>query len=191
MCILPIVAKWVLIGRWKTQEFPVWSLAYIRFWLVKALVRANPLLLLVGGRSRSNTTSPITFKNVLWWMVGVRIGRRFFDDGLSMTERSLVTIGDDCTANQTSVIQGHSQEDGAFKSDYITIGSRVTFGAGAWINYGATVGDDVIIEPHSYVMKGEEISPGARWSGNPAVEVRADHDVARPVRQVIEGAARV
>ncbi|WP_433297037.1 Pls/PosA family non-ribosomal peptide synthetase [Pseudonocardia sp. CA-142604] len=131
------------------------------------------------------------FKNVLWRLAGVRIGRRFFDDGLSMTERSLVTIGDDCTANQTSVIQGHSQEDGAFKSDYITIGSRVTLGAGVWINYGATVGDDVTIEPHSYVMKGEEISPGARWSGNPAAEVRADRDVAHPVRQVPEGAARV
>ena len=34
-------------------------------------------------------------------------------------------------------------------------------------------------------MKGEEIPPGARWSGNPAVEVRGAH----PIRQVTEGAA--
>jgi non-ribosomal peptide synthetase-like protein len=129
------------------------------------------------------------FKNVLWRLLGVRIGRRFFDDGLGMTERSLVTIGDDCTANQSSGLQGHSQEDGAFKSDYIRIGSRVTLGTGAWVNYGATVGDDVVIEPHSYVMKGEEIPPSTRWSGNPAVEVRGGHHAARLVREVTEGAA--
>jgi hypothetical protein len=33
MCILPIIAKSVLIGRWEALE-PVWRLAYIRFWLV-------------------------------------------------------------------------------------------------------------------------------------------------------------
>ena len=72
MCILPIIAKCVLIGRWTTQEFPVWSLAYLRFWLVKTLVRANPLLLLVGGRSRSNTTSPIV--NIYLRALGANIG---------------------------------------------------------------------------------------------------------------------
>jgi acyl carrier protein len=59
MCILPIIAKWVLIGRWKAEEFPVWSLAYIRFWLVKTLTRSNPLVLVVGGRSRTTATSPV------------------------------------------------------------------------------------------------------------------------------------
>ena len=37
------LAKWLLIGRWKPRQFPVWSLAYVRFWLVKTLVRASPL----------------------------------------------------------------------------------------------------------------------------------------------------
>jgi non-ribosomal peptide synthetase-like protein len=110
-------------------------------------------------------------KGLLWRMLGVRVGRRFFDDGLFLSERSLVTIGDDCTANQTSQIFAHSQEDGVFKSDYVTIGSRVTLGAGVFMNYGVTIGDDAVIEAHSFVMKGEEIPEGSHWSGNPAVEV--------------------
>jgi non-ribosomal peptide synthetase-like protein len=114
------------------------------------------------------------FKGMLWRMLGVRVGRRFFDDGIFLSERSLVTIGDDCTANQSSSLHAHSQEDGIFKSDYITIGSRVTIGANAFMNYGATAGDDVTIEPHAFVMKGDEIPSGARWSGNPAVEIRVD-----------------
>ncbi|MER7053618.1 phosphopantetheine-binding protein [Streptomyces sp. NPDC000351] len=38
LCALPVIAKWLLIGRWTPQRFRVWSLAYLRFWLVKALI---------------------------------------------------------------------------------------------------------------------------------------------------------
>ena len=38
-------------------------------------------------------------KNVLWRLLGVRIGRRVFDDGLGLPERAFTTIGDDCTFN--------------------------------------------------------------------------------------------
>ena len=41
-CLLPILAKWVLIGRWTPRRIPVWSLAYLRFWIVKTLVRSEP-----------------------------------------------------------------------------------------------------------------------------------------------------
>ena len=42
LCTLPILLKWVLIGRWKPQEIRVWSMAYLRFWLVKTLVQREP-----------------------------------------------------------------------------------------------------------------------------------------------------
>ena len=48
MCLLPIVAKWLLVGRWKPRQFPVWSLTYFRFWLVKTLIRTSPLVRFVG-----------------------------------------------------------------------------------------------------------------------------------------------
>ena len=47
------------------------------------------------------------FINMILRLVGSRIGRRVFNDGCAMTERSLVTIGDDCTLNETSSIQCH------------------------------------------------------------------------------------
>ena len=49
LCTLPILAKWTLIGRWKPQQIRIWSLAYVRFWFVKTLVRSNPLALLFAG----------------------------------------------------------------------------------------------------------------------------------------------
>ena len=47
--IVPILAKWVLIGRWKPQQIRIWSLGYVRFWIVKTLVRSNPLAFLTVG----------------------------------------------------------------------------------------------------------------------------------------------
>ena len=111
------------------------------------------------------------YKNLLMRMVGTKIGRRVYDDGSGILERTLTSIGDDCTLNFGSIIQCHSQEDGAFKSDRIAIGSGVTLGVGAFIHYGVTIGDAVEIAPDSFVMKGEEIPAGARWGGNPAHEL--------------------
>ena len=63
------------------------------------------------------------FKNVMYRLLGARMGRRVFDDGCLLTERTLAAIGDDCTLNVGSKIQCHSQEDGTFKSDRSTIGA--------------------------------------------------------------------
>jgi non-ribosomal peptide synthetase-like protein len=119
------------------------------------------------------------YKNVVWRLLGVRIGRRIFDDGCSIPEKTLVTIGDDTTLNLGSTIQCHSQEDGAFKSDRITIGAGATIGIGAWVHYGVTVGDGAIIAPDAFLMKGEDVPPRARWAGNPARDLRDDR-VANP-----------
>jgi non-ribosomal peptide synthetase-like protein len=112
------------------------------------------------------------FKNTIWRLLGVRIGGRVFDDGCQVIDRTLVTIGSDCTFNVGSILQPHSQEDGTFKSDRITIGAGCTVGIGALVHYGVTMGDGAMLAPDSFLMKGEEIPPYARWGGNPAREMR-------------------
>ncbi|HZE00145.1 MAG TPA: Pls/PosA family non-ribosomal peptide synthetase, partial [Pseudonocardiaceae bacterium] len=112
------------------------------------------------------------FKNVIWRLLGVRLGRRVFDDGVFLTERSFVTIGDDCTLNAGTVIQCHSQEDGAFKSDRTAIGAGCTLGVGAFVHYGVTMGEGAVLAPDSFLMKGEEIPQRAQWEGNPARDVQ-------------------
>ncbi|MEU2674574.1 Pls/PosA family non-ribosomal peptide synthetase [Streptomyces sp. NPDC007164] len=112
------------------------------------------------------------FKNLIWRMLGVRIGSRVFDDGCYMTERTLTTIGNDCTLNAGSKIQCHSQEDGTFKSDRSTLDSGCTVGVGAHVHYGVTMGTGAVLAPDSFLMKGEEVPPHARWGGNPAAEMR-------------------
>lgn len=115
-----------------------------------------------------NAFNGTPLKPMIWRALGTRVGRRVFDDGFSMPEKSLVTIGDDCTLNAGSGVQCHSQEDGAFKSDRTTIGAGATLGVGAFVHYGVTIGDGVVLAPDTFVMKGEELPERTRWIGNPA-----------------------
>ncbi|OAH13655.1 Pls/PosA family non-ribosomal peptide synthetase [Streptomyces jeddahensis] len=119
-----------------------------------------------------NVFNGTPFKNVIWRLLGVRLGSRVFDDGCYLTERMLTTIGDDCTLNAGSKIQCHSQEDGTFKSDHSTIGDGCTLGVGSHVHYGVTMGDGAVLAADSFLMKGEEVPQHARWGGNPAAEMR-------------------
>ncbi|MGE5763735.1 MAG: Pls/PosA family non-ribosomal peptide synthetase, partial [Mycobacterium leprae] len=109
---------------------------------------------------------------VLLRLLGARVGRRVFDDGVGMPERRFTTIGDDCTLNAGSVLQCHSQEDGGFKSDRIELGAGCTLGPGSWVHYGVTMGDGAKLATGSFLMKGEEVPPHDLWGGNPAKKMR-------------------
>src|SRR5829696_5473400 len=112
------------------------------------------------------------FINVILRALGTRVGRRVYNDGCGIPERSLVTIGDDCVLNEMSTIQCHSQEDATFKSDHSTLGSNVTLGTGSHVHYGVTIGDGAELTTDCFLIKGEHVPAGARWGGNPAGELR-------------------
>jgi non-ribosomal peptide synthetase-like protein len=119
-------------------------------------------------------------KGLLWRLLGVRVGRRLFDDGALMVEKTMITVGDNCTFNSASVIQPHSQEDGTFKSDYVTIGDGCTLGIASLVHYGVSMGDHAALAPNSFLMKGAVVPPHSFWAENPARELLNDRpaDVA-------------
>jgi acetyltransferase-like isoleucine patch superfamily enzyme len=133
------------------------------------------------------------FRNVIHRMLGVRVGRRVFDDGCYIPERTLVSIGDDAVLNTSSVIQCHSLEDGTFKSDRSDIGAGAVIGVAAFVHYGVTIGEGSVLEADAFLMKGETVAPFAIWRGNPAAEVRVVTTpvVPEPAAMNVNAAERV
>ncbi|HVH22164.1 MAG TPA: Pls/PosA family non-ribosomal peptide synthetase [Pseudonocardia sp.] len=120
-------------------------------------------------------------KGFLWRLSGVRVGRRLFDDGAVIPEKTLVTIGDAVTLNAGTVIQCHSLEDASFKSDAVLVGNGATLGVNTFVHYGAELGDRVVLDADSFLMKGERPAADSRWRGNPAREIGEPAPVdARP-----------
>ena len=100
---VPILAKWILIGRWKPQRIRIWSLAYVRFWVVKTLVRRNPIVLFTG--------SPLF--NLYLRALGAKVGR-----GVVILSThvpictDLLSIGEGTVIRKDSFINGYQAHAG-------------------------------------------------------------------------------
>jgi non-ribosomal peptide synthetase-like protein len=123
----------------------------------------SPLILMFKGTP---------FKNMVSRLLGVRLGRKVFDDGCRFHDKTLVEVGDYATLNEGCVIQGHSLEEGIFKCDTVSIGKHCTIGCTAFVHYGVIIGDNVVLEPDSFLMKGEIVDADTIWLGNPAKAAR-------------------
>jgi len=132
-----------------------------RFWWVERVWKLHPIQFF-------HIFNGTPFKSVIWRLMGVRIGKRVFDDGVHISEPLLTAVGDECVLNHESKIQCDSQEDGTYKSGPTTLGAGCTIGVGAFVHYGVTMGDDSVLAADSFLMKGETVPPRTPWAGNPA-----------------------
>jgi non-ribosomal peptide synthetase-like protein len=139
-----------------------------RFWWVERIWKLHPIHFF-------HMFDGTPFKNGLWRLIGVRIGKRVFDDGVYISEPTLTAIGDECVFNQRSKIQCDSQEDGTYKSGPTTLGAGCTVGVGGFVHYNVTMGDGAVLAADSLLMKGEDVPAYARWGGNPARELSDEH----------------
>jgi non-ribosomal peptide synthetase-like protein len=134
------------------------------FWWVERVWKLHPINFL-------HLFDGTPFKSLLWRLIGVRFGKRVFDDGTFISEPTLTVIGDECVLNQQSIIQCDSQEDGTYKSGRATIGNGCTIGVAAFVHYDVTMGDGAVLAADSFLMKGEDVPAHGQWGGNPAREM--------------------
>jgi non-ribosomal peptide synthetase-like protein len=143
---------------------PICSIYDPGFWWVERIWKLHPIHFL-------HVFDGTPFKGVIWRLIGVRIGKRLFDDGVYISEPTLTAVGDECVFNYLSMIQCDSQEDGTYKSGRTTLGAGCTIGVSAFVHYGVTMGDGSVLAADSFLMKGEDVPARARWGGNPAREM--------------------
>ena len=125
----------------------------------------------------SSRNRPITrlfsgtpFRTMMFRAMGMKIGRKVFDCGRSITERTLTEVGDYANINEGAVLQAHSLEEGVFKSDYVRMGNGCSIGPGAFVHYGVTMGDRVVLDADSFLMKGETLDTHTRLARQPGQE---------------------
>ncbi len=166
LCALPIVAKWVLVGRWRPRQIRVWSLAYLRFWLVKVLVRASPLALLVG--------SPL----YVFYLraLGAKVGR-----GVAIFSRNvpvctdLLTIGAGTVIRKESFVSCYRAHDGVIQTGPVTLGKDVFVGEKTVLDIGTSMGDGAQLGHTSSLHSGQAVPAGEHWHGSPAERTEVDY----------------
>jgi non-ribosomal peptide synthetase-like protein len=165
-------------GRLKPQIVSMYDRG---FWLHERHWKysSSPLVALFKG-------TPL--KNAISRLLGVRLGAKVFDDGCFFIDKTLLEVGDFANLNEACIMSGHSLEEGVFKSDRIRVGDGCTIGAGAFVHYGVSMSDDVVLDPDSFLMKGESPDPGTKWRGNPARAVRQAAAASRLVEVTLPAA---
>jgi acetyltransferase-like isoleucine patch superfamily enzyme len=130
---VPIVAKWILVGRWKPQEIAVWSVAYVRFWLVRTLVQRNPLVLVFAG-------SPLY--SLYLRALGATVGRGVSIFTLNVPVcTDLLTIGAGTVIRKDAYLNGYRAHAGVIQTGTVTLGSDVFVGEVTVLDIDTSMGD--------------------------------------------------
>ena len=184
---LPIVAKWTLVGRWKPREISVWSLPYLRFWLVKTLIRADPLALFAG--------SPVY--SLYLRALGARIGRRvviFSGDraGLHRHAHHRRRHGD----QEGIVVHRLPGRGGVIRTGPVSIGREALIGEHTVLDIGTSVGNGSQLGHTSTLYESQAVPDGQRWHGSPAQPTDVDYRrVGRvpggPLRRAVYGTVQL
>ena len=163
---VPILAKWILIGRWKPQQIRIWSLAYLRFWVVKTLVRRNPIVLFTG--------SPLF--NLYLRALGAKVGRGvvIFSTHVPVCT-DLLTIGDGTVIRKDSFINGYRAHAGFIQIGPITIGKNAVISEATVIDIETSMGDGTQLGHASSLHAGQTVPDGQRWHGTPGQQTLTDN----------------
>jgi non-ribosomal peptide synthetase-like protein len=160
MVLVPIVVKWLLIGRYRPGAYPLWGSFYFRWWLATTIEAAVPVSYLTG--------TPLL--NVYLRLMGARIGREVHLATDNFVAYDLLSIGDGSSINVDSNLVGYTVEDGYLKIGRITIGQRCYVGARSALRENTTLEDEAALENLSYLAPGATIPRGQTWLGSPAAE---------------------
>ncbi|MBC7641553.1 MAG: amino acid adenylation domain-containing protein [Flavobacterium sp.] len=159
--ILPLFMKWVLIGKYKKNNHPMWSL---KVWLSEMVTSTYEALCIpfLLEYLKGTPWLPVTLR-----LFGVKIGKKVFLNTADFTEFDMVSIGDNCALNEDSGAQTHLFEDRVMKIGTVKIGNRTTINSRSIILYDTILGDDVNVGALSLIMKGENLEKGSNWVGSP------------------------
>ncbi len=154
-------AKWLLMGRFKVGEKPLWSSFVWRNELYDTFVESLAVPWMAG---------PFTGTPVLnWWLrsLGARIGRGVWCDTHWLPETDLISIGDGASVNRGCVLQTHLFHDRIMRMDTVHLAAGASLGPHGIVLPGTSIGEHAAIAPSSLVMRGESVPAGTRWAGNP------------------------
>jgi non-ribosomal peptide synthetase-like protein len=160
--LVTIIAKWMVVGRYRAGEKPLWCSFVWCNELINALHEHLAEPFLVGAL----TGTPF----LCWYfrLLGARIGRRVYMETTDFSEFDLVCIGDEAALNSDCTIQTHLFEDRVMKMSMIEIGAHCKVGAGSLVLYDTRMEESSSLDDLSLLMKGELLPAGTAWQGIPA-----------------------
>ncbi|WP_184485136.1 Pls/PosA family non-ribosomal peptide synthetase [Saccharopolyspora gloriosae] len=160
-CAVTTLAKWVLVGRFRVRQQPLWSSFVWRGELADTFVEVLAVPWLAGAA----TGTPL----LTTWLrtMGARIGRGAWVETYWLPESDLVRLGAGATVNRGCVVQTHLFHDRIMSMDEVVLDEGATLGPHGIVLPGASIGARTTVGPGSLITRGDAVPADSRWRGNP------------------------
>ncbi|MBA3828996.1 MAG: amino acid adenylation domain-containing protein [Taibaiella sp.] len=162
MVAIAVVAKWLLVGKYKPKQKPLWSTFVWRNELVNSLCESMAYPYVV------NFLLGTPFAPVFFRLMGASFGKKVFMETTELTEFDLVKVKNNVSLNFGCTIQTHLFEDRVMKMSYLHIMDNCTIGAMAVVLYNSEMDQYSSLNGLSLLMKGEVLPAHTKWQGSPA-----------------------
>ena len=159
--ILGIISKWLLVGKIKEGDYPLWGNFYFRNWLVNNILRLVPSQFMNG-----TPLYPLYLR-----MLGVKIATDAQISAINIGVHDLLEIGKDASVSSQVVLNNMWVEDGLLKIRKIHIGDHAYVGSNAVINGGCNIEDWGELQDQSHLQDGQTIKSYEVWKGSPAERI--------------------
>ncbi len=158
---IAVVAKWLVIGRIRAVEHPLWSSFVWRNEVSDTFVEtvAAPWF------ARAATGTPVM--NIWLRGLGAKIGRGVWCETYWLPEADLVRLDTASTVNRGCVVQTHLFHDRIMRMDTVILDAGATLGPHCVALPASRIGAGATVGPASLVMRGDEVPASTRWQGNP------------------------
>jgi non-ribosomal peptide synthetase-like protein len=160
---LTVAGKWLIIGRYRRGEHPLWSFFVWRDEIVNSLQDSLAGSWLLGFAVGTPLLS------VYLRAMGTKVGRDVWFETLAITEFDVVELGDGCAVNRLSCVESHLFHDRLMRIGSIWIGPGSTLGPASATLPDTRLGTGCSVGGRSVVLSGEQLPPGTRWHGSPVV----------------------
>ncbi|MGW1175620.1 Pls/PosA family non-ribosomal peptide synthetase [Kitasatospora sp. NPDC002543] len=167
-CAVTTAAKWLLVGRFRVAEHPLWSSFVWRNELYDTFV--EELAMPFGGHTITGTP----YLNAWLRSLGARIGRGVWCETHWLPETDLVTVEAGASVNRGTVLQTHLFHDRVMRLGPVHLAAGSTTGPHSIVLLNSTLGAGTTVGPASLVMRGESVPGAGRWLGNPVAAWDAD-----------------
>jgi len=156
-----VAAKWLVVGRIKVGEQPLWASFVWRNEVADTFVEtvAAPWF------ARAAAGTPVM--NLWLSALGAKIGRGVWCETYWLPEADLVTLQPASTVNRGCVVQTHLFHDRIMRMDTVVLEEGATLGPHCVALPASRLGAGATIGPASLVMRGDEVPASTRWQGNP------------------------
>jgi non-ribosomal peptide synthetase-like protein len=160
-CAFAVIAKWLLVGRIRPIEHPLWSSFVWRNEVSDTFVE------MVAAPWFARAATGTAVLNLWLRALGARIGRGVWCESYWLPEADLVTLETGATVNRGCVVQTHLFHDRIMRMDTVVLRAGATLGPHCVILPAAELGPGSAVGPASLVMRGELVPANTSWAGNP------------------------